>query len=168
MAGPDQPDGDHQAFGVKARVVQRETLPLLKLIKLSQEQMLKKTPTLKFVYDLPNSKEALCKTIESFKNAEEVLIGLQRIRDVHNPALLKKIESEPGKEAEQRIDFDKFVLSLLLVYLDKTESEWSGKESKDKDDKCVSVKLHLKELTALSGSDKASMGSSAILDFAKE
>jgi hypothetical protein len=140
----------------------------LKLIKLTQEQMLKKTATLKFVYDLPTSKEHLVKTIESFKNAEEALIGLQRIRDVHNPALLKKTANEPEKEAEQRMDFDKFVLSLLLVYLDMSESEWSGRESKEENEKFESIKLHLKELTALSGSDKASMGSSAILDFVKE
>lgn len=59
----------------------------MQLIKLSDEQTKKNSSKLKFVYQLPTTKEEVMKVISELESEEDVLIALQRIRDLHNPTL---------------------------------------------------------------------------------
>jgi FtsZ-interacting cell division protein YlmF len=54
---------------------------------LTDEQQRKKSSNLKFVYDLPTSKEDVHDIINELETPENVLIALQRIKDLHNPAV---------------------------------------------------------------------------------
>jgi hypothetical protein len=98
------------------------------LIELSEEQQRRKSPNLRYVYDLPTSKEDVVALIDELGSDENVLIALQRIKDLHNPHTV----ADADKKQKAEKSFDKFVLALLLVYLDMAESAWTkGKQVKD-------------------------------------
>jgi len=65
---------------------------------LTPEQANRKSSTLKFVYALPRSKDEVLTLIKGLDSDENVLIALQRIRDMHNPAVVA--ESENRVKAE--------------------------------------------------------------------
>jgi len=50
------------------------------------------------VYALPNSKEEVLSLIKGLESDENVLIALQRIRDMHNPAFITEPENREKAE----------------------------------------------------------------------
>jgi len=64
-----------------------------KLVVLTPEQANRKSSTLKFVYALPSSKDEVLTLIKGLESDEDVLIALQRIRDMHNPAVIAEPEN---------------------------------------------------------------------------
>ena len=79
LSGPQKLEGQQK----ESKVISQQT----QLIKLSEEQIKKKSSKLKFVYQLPTTKEEVLKVISELESEEDVLIALQRIRDLHNPTL---------------------------------------------------------------------------------
>ena len=126
LSGPQQLDGQQRETTVSTKQMQ--------LIKLSDEQIKKKSSKLKFVYELPTTKEEVLKVMNELESEEDVLIALQRIRDLHNPTL-QPIESRQKKERE----FDKFSLSLLLSFVNLKEEQSVFAQT---------VALHLKDIVA--------------------
>ena len=57
----------------------------LRIIDLTEEQEASKE--VKFVFDLPKSKENLFNLLDDLKTKENTLISLSRIRVLHNPML---------------------------------------------------------------------------------
>ena len=71
-----------------------------KLVVLTAEQASRKSSTLKFVYELPQSKEDVLALVDQLESEESVLIALQRIRDLHNPSLItSSLEAENREKA---------------------------------------------------------------------
>ena len=67
------------------------------------------------------------------------MIAIQRIRDLHNPVLANANKDDKTDDLKRR--FDKFALSLLLAYLDRTESLWL--ENTQTEVPVASLLLHL-------------------------
>ena len=65
---------------------------------LTPEQANRKSSTLKFVYALPSSKDEVLTLIKGLDSDENVLIALQRIRDMHNPAVIAETENRVKAE----------------------------------------------------------------------
>jgi hypothetical protein len=84
---------------VKSTVAAR---PVTKLVVLTPEQANRKSSTLKFVYALPSSKEEVLNLLKDLDSEENVLIALQRIRDMHNPAII----ADPESRQKAEIAFD--------------------------------------------------------------
>ena len=100
----------------------------LKLIKLTSEQEASKE--VKFVFDLPTTREAIANLLKEFKTKENTLIGRQRIRDFYNPTL--------SENAGTKDDFMRFVICLLQTYI---EQEGDGQTE--------AILQHLKELASV-------------------
>jgi len=141
--------------------------PLRKLIVLSAEQTKRKSSTLKFIYELPASKEDVLNLINELDSEESVLIALQRIRDLHNPSLItSSLDIEKREKAEKA--FDKFALSLLLSFIELTEPVWMHAQ-KQKNPKVESIALHLQDLIVQGAKQNAlGGGSPAILGYIKQ
>jgi len=135
----------------------------LKLVSLTPEQ--ENSRQVKYVFDnLPTTRDSLDALFSTDLACEEyALIGLQRLRDYYNPALLpqqdedaaegedpaaaassgdKKWDKTQQKQAE---DFARFTHCLLLKWLDLSES---SVETKEQEGVLRSVQLHLKELSS--------------------
>ncbi len=79
--------------------------------------------------------------IKGLDSDENVLIALQRIRDMHNPAVIAETENRVKAEGA----FNQFALSLLLAYIEMTEPVWMHAQ-KQTNTKVDSVKRHLQDM----------------------
>ena len=92
--------------------------------------------------------------INELDNEEDVLIAIQRIKDLHNPMLV----ANNDKKEQLTKNFDKFALSLLLAYVDLVDQDSSV---------AATVALHLKDIV-VRANNKEGGGSLAIIGYLKQ